>query len=116
MKSKVNLHVHTVHSDGSMTAEEVVRKLKTAGVGYFAVTDHDAVRGNIEAAKLAKKLGMKHTGGVELSCCFDGEIGFDESYVCHVLGLGVDVDKMQSELMHTEDTKDRLLQIGRAHV
>ncbi|MCL2630783.1 MAG: PHP domain-containing protein [Firmicutes bacterium] len=99
MKSNINLHIHTAYSDGGKTVGEIVDGLKAAGVKYFAVTDHDTVEGNVKAAELAKKYGMKYCNGVEISCCFsDGEIGLDASYVCHIVGLDFDLQKMQTEV------------------
>jgi len=46
MKSNINLHIHTVHSDGDKTVAEVIDGLKAAGIKYFAITDHDTVEGN----------------------------------------------------------------------
>jgi len=98
MKSNINLHIHTTYSDGGKTVAEIVDGLKMAGVKYFSITDHDDIRGNAEAVTLAKKHGMECCNGVELSCCFsDGEIGLDSSYVCHIVGLDFDLQKMQTE-------------------
>ena len=113
-KSKVNLHIHTTHSDGGKTVAEVVEGLRQAGVQYFSITDHDSVDGNVEAAKLAKKYGMKYCNGVELSCCFDGEAGLDESYVFHIVGLNFDLLKMKTELQKILMNKEQRL-INLAH-
>lgn len=110
MKSNVNFHIHTTRSDGGKTVAEVVEDLCKAGVGYFAVTDHDTVEGNPEAAKLALEYGLKHFNGIELSCCFaDGEIGLDESWVCHIVGLGFNLEKMRVKLKQIEEEKDKRL-------
>jgi predicted metal-dependent phosphoesterase TrpH len=110
MKSKVNFHIHTTHSDGGKTPAEVVALLRNAGVEYFSVTDHDEVEGNIDAAKFAAEAGLKHINGIELSCCFaDGEIGLDESWMVHILGLGIDVAKMREALTRIETEKDKQL-------
>jgi predicted metal-dependent phosphoesterase TrpH len=99
MNSAINLHIHTTHSDGGNTPAEVVAMLEKAGVTVFAITDHDQVEGNAEAAVLAGEHGLTHINGIELSCCFaDGEIGFDESWVAHILGFGFDLDRMRSKL------------------
>ena len=109
MKSNINFHIHTEYSDGGKTVAEIVAGLKAAGVENFSITDHDQVRGNIEAAELAKRYGMTHINGVELSCCFDGEVGFDESYVFHIVGLGIDIEKMQDELSRISFEKESKL-------
>ena len=110
-KSKVNLHIHTTVSDGIKTVAEIIEALREAGVDTFSITDHESVKGNIEAAELAKKHGMKHINGIELSCRFCGKErldtdpetacyveGLDDTYICHLLGYGFDLDKMQAEL------------------
>ncbi|MBQ7480487.1 MAG: PHP domain-containing protein [Lachnospiraceae bacterium] len=43
--TKIDLHLHTRVSDGSDTPEELIGKVKEAGIELFAVTDHDAVKG-----------------------------------------------------------------------
>lgn len=118
MKSNVNLHIHTTYSDGGKTAAEVVEGLKAAGVKYFAITDHDTVEGNAEAAALAGQNGMKYCNGMEVSCCFSGgEIGLDMSYVCHIVGLGFDLRKMQIEVDRLLEFKcERIRQLFRALV
>jgi predicted metal-dependent phosphoesterase TrpH len=96
MKSKVNLHVHTMYSDGSKTVPEVVSALKAAGIEYFAITDHDTLDGSLEATEYAEKYKMKHFNGIELSCRFtNGEIGFDDLCGCHILGLGIKTVEMK---------------------
>lgn len=42
---KIDLHLHTTVSDGSDTPKELIGRVKEAGIGLFAVTDHDAVKG-----------------------------------------------------------------------
>jgi len=107
MKSKVNLHIHTKYSDGGKTVSEVVSKLKEAGIEYFAITDHDKVDGNFEAAEYAEKYKMRHYNGIEISCRFsNGEMGFDDLCGCHILGLGIKIDKMQKKLKPHNEKKN----------
>ena len=42
--SKIDLHIHTVVSDGTDTPQELLQKVKEAGIRLFSVTDHDAVK------------------------------------------------------------------------
>jgi len=110
MRSKVNLHLHlqmyAKYSDGDKTVSEIVSELKDAGIEYFAITDHDTVEGNFEAAKYAEKYKMKYFNGIELSCKFlHGEIGFDDSCSCHILGLGIKADEIQKRLKAADETK-----------
>ena len=98
MKSNINLHIHTTHSDGAKSVEEIIEGLRAAGVDTFAITDHDCVDGNLEAEVLCKKYNMMRYNGVELSCRFDGEIGLDESFTVHILGYDFDNEKMEQVL------------------
>lgn len=109
MKSNVNFHIHTVYSDGGRTVGEIVDGLIKNGVVYFAITDHDEIKGNIEARSLAEKHGLKHVDGVELSCCFDNEGGLDSTCVCHIVGLGFEYGKMEEKLKYLKDRKYALL-------
>ena len=110
MSSSVNLHIHTVYSDGGNTPAEIVAMLKEVGVTTFSITDHDTVEGNIEAAALAKEHELIHINGIELSCCFaDGELGLDESWVIHILGYGFNMDLMRKKLAEIDVKKHRLL-------
>jgi predicted metal-dependent phosphoesterase TrpH len=108
MKSKVNLHIHTKYSDGGKTVSEVISGLKDAGIEYFAITDHDNVDGYHEAAEYAKKYKMKCFSGIEISCRFmHGELGFDDLCGCHILGLGINIDKMKEKLKILRENKDK---------
>ncbi|MDR2866412.1 MAG: PHP domain-containing protein [Methanomassiliicoccaceae archaeon] len=102
MRSNINLHVHTKHSDGLRAMADVIDELKRTGVMYFSITDHDIVKGNAEAAELALQYGMKYCNGIELSCFLDGEGGFCHEDICHILGLDID-----TEMMHSEQTRIR---------
>ena len=109
MKSIINFHIHSTYSDGSKTVPEIVEEIKTHGIKWFSITDHDQVIGNVEATKLAMEYGLNYITGIELSCCFDGEAGLDETCVCHIVGLGIDIAKMQIEILKIEEEKDRIL-------
>lgn len=37
---RINLHTHTLHSDGDFTVEEIVRSAFQAGLTHVAITDH----------------------------------------------------------------------------
>ena len=108
-RSKVNFHIHTTYSDGQLDVPEIVAGLHREGVEFFAITDHDSVEGNAAACLEADRLGLSCYHGVELSCCFDGEAGFDSSYLCHIVGLGIDSNKMQIKLNRISDRAHTIL-------
>ena len=41
----IDLHMHTTVSDGTDTPGEILSRVRASGIGLFAVTDHDAVKG-----------------------------------------------------------------------
>jgi predicted metal-dependent phosphoesterase TrpH len=52
---RVDLHNHTFHSaDGTMAPSALLEAARAAGVAYLAVTDHDTIRGGVEALALAE--------------------------------------------------------------
>ncbi len=85
MARKIDLHMHTVVSDGTDTPEEIVGKVKAAGIGLFAVTDHDAVGACETIGRLLGKGDPVLITGVEFSCS-------DELGKYHILGYGFDPD------------------------
>ena len=106
MQSNINLHIHTTHSDGGSSPAENVYLLKESRVTVFSITDHDKVDGNIEASILAEEYGLTHISGIELSCSFaDEEIGLDESWVMHILGLDIKLSLMRDKLIELDDRK-----------
>jgi predicted metal-dependent phosphoesterase TrpH len=53
---KLDIHVHTVHSDGRGTVEQVLNVAKSKGLDGLAITDHDTLRGYFEAMGLGADL------------------------------------------------------------
>lgn len=49
----VDLHFHTRYSDGNATVERAVERARRLGIG-LAITDHNEVRGSLEAARIAE--------------------------------------------------------------
>lgn len=79
---RIDLHLHSTFSDGLLTPQELVRKLKIARVSVAALTDHDSIAGTRIFADAAREAGIATTPGVELSSDYEG--------VLHVLGYRLD--------------------------
>ena len=88
---KLDLHVHTIYSDGSMTPKQVVGVAKARGLLAIAITDHDECRGYDE---VAHETGIKVISGIELSASFHGEV--------HVLGFDFDC-RNEAMLAHIKE-------------
>ena len=65
--SSVDLHSHTLFSDGILTPAELVRLARTNGVRTLSVTDHDHVGGIDEALEVGTAAGIEIIPGIELS-------------------------------------------------
>lgn len=81
--ARIDLHLHTRYSDGSLMPGEVVDLAHQAGVTAMAITDHDIVDGIPHAMEAAAPLGIEIIPGVELSSRLDGQ-------ELHVLGYFFD--------------------------
>ena len=80
---KIDLHSHSKASDGQYPAAEVAGRAAAAGVGVWALCDHDTVAGLEEAGRAAGALGIRLVPGIELSAFLDRK-------EIHLLGHFVD--------------------------
>lgn len=112
---RADLHVHSTHSDGQFSPQEVISRAKQAGLIAVAITDHDTLSGYV-AAKAAT-MGMELIAGVEITAVY-------EERELHLLGyfVGTDHDGLDRTLAHIrfhrsarfEAMADRLRQAGLA--
>jgi predicted metal-dependent phosphoesterase TrpH len=81
---RVDLHTHTLASDGALAPRALVQKAVEHGVRVLAITDHDSTEGLAEAREEATRHpGLTLVPGLEINCNVEGaEI--------HVLGYLVD--------------------------
>lgn len=79
----IDLHCHSVFSDGTDAPEALPRMADEAGLSALALTDHDTVEGIPRFLAEQPKVKAKLLAGTELSCRFIGR-------TLHVLGLLVD--------------------------
>src|SRR5512143_513613 len=68
----VDLHAHTLFSDGLFTPEELVEEAARQKLTAVAITDHDAVGGVDRAVAAGRQLQVEVVPGVELSCNTNG--------------------------------------------
>ena len=79
--------MHSRVSDGSDTPQELLLRVKEAGIGIFSLTDHDAVKGCSVIRRLLDAGSPRFICGVEFSCK-------DEEGKYHILGYGCDPDSV----------------------
>jgi len=92
MEGRADLHMHTIHSDGTLTPIELVKRGKSAGLTTISITDHDNVGGINEAKTIGDELGLEVIAGVELSAAVDDQD-------VHILAYFIDI-KNQDLLDH----------------
>jgi PAS domain S-box-containing protein len=79
----VNLHTHSIFSDGELTPEALANNLAAAGVRYAALTDHDTLEGLPRFQAALAKCGLAYLPGLELTTWFRGR-------EAHLLAYGFD--------------------------
>ena len=85
-KRYVDLHTHSVYSDGSKEPSEVIIEAKKNNVDILALTDHDNIEGSKELIKLNDK-DIYLYSGVELTANVPkGRM--------HILGYNIDLENI----------------------
>ena len=79
----IDLHSHTLHSDGDRSPEQLLAEAAAAGIEVLSVTDHDTVSGIGECRTAAARHGVRLVAGIELSCELHGR-------EVHILGHFLD--------------------------
>jgi len=99
--SGIDLHTHSVRSDGTFTPSELVRLARERDLDVIALTDHDTTEGLPEAAAAANQEGVELVPGVEFSATYQGSS-------IHILGYWIDdqEQELSDELQRLRD--DRL--------
>jgi len=78
----IDMHVHSTSSDGTFTAEEIVRAAKKRRLSLISLTDHDTTEGLAAFGRACAEYGVRGLSGIELSA--------DASYTLHILGFRIE--------------------------
>ena len=107
MPATIDLHLHTLASDGRLSPTELIQLVANQGLETISITDHDSTEGLAEAYEAAKEFPyMRIIPGIEMSADIPG----DE---VHVLGYFLDYHDVDFQEMLTELRRGR---VGRAQV
>jgi predicted metal-dependent phosphoesterase TrpH len=82
MPSPIDLHCHSIVSDGTLSPTQLVEHAAAQGVRVMALTDHDDLGGLAEAAEAALKHDIAFINGVEISVTW-------HKRTIHIVGLRV---------------------------
>lgn len=98
-KIRIDLHIHSCYSeDAKGTPREIIKRLKKLGLDGACITDHNTVKGSLEALK-EKIDDFIIIPGVEIST-LEG----------HILAIGVKEDIPRDR--HVDETVDLILDAG----
>lgn len=97
----IDLHTHTINSDGELTPYELLAQAKAIGCTRIAITDHDNIGGIAEARKAAEEIGIEFIPGIEISA--------QEKEEVHMLGLGIDEtnEALRQKCQEFADSRER---------
>ena len=87
---KIDLHVHSTASDGTLTPREIVGLAHETGLAALAITDHDTIEGAKQALSSNIDPSLKIISGVEISTAPPNHFPFQGSF--HILGYGIALD------------------------
>lgn len=96
----IDLHAHTIYSDGTFTPTESVRLALDRGLTVLSISDHDSTEGLAEAFRAADGTGLEIVPGVEFSTVREG-------HGIHVLAYWMDLQDgpFQAELRRLRDDR-----------
>lgn len=84
MKEFMDLHTHTIYSDGDKTPKEILKMAKELGITTIAITDHDMIAG-IKTLTGEDLEGIEFIPGVEITA----KVPYGRM---HILGYGIDLE------------------------
>jgi len=97
-----DLHLHTVHSDGTRSPREVVDLARERGLDIIAISDHDNIAAYFEIKPYADQCGVVLIPATELSCAFRG-------VDVHILAYAFDPlnESIEPRLRHFREVRHR---------
>ena len=87
---KIDLHIHSTASDGTLSPIEILRLARQLNLGAIAITDHDTMAGVKDALAHGIPPSLKFLTGVEISVLPPPSFSYLGSF--HILGYAIDPD------------------------
>jgi len=81
--SRLDLHIHTSASDGTLSPQQLIREVIDTGIDVFAVSDHDSTDNLAETSMLSLDKNLNFIPAAEISSFYNGK-------VFHILCYGSD--------------------------
>jgi len=103
---RIDLHTHSTFSDGVLTPTQLIRRAAKSGVRTLALADHDTIGGLTEAARAAKKYGVRLIPGIETTARY-------KNFNLHILGLGIESTAPSMRRLLAAQTRARIIRAQR---
>ena len=100
-KNRINLHIHTVYSDGKGNFDDILQQAKDKGYDYISITDHNTVNGYIE-----NDIPENVIPGVEFDC-------WHKFIFLHLLAYGIDINNEELKTQFAQTKNETELDIIR---
>lgn len=81
---RFDFHVHSIHSDGTLSVRELAALSVEKGIDGFALTDHDTIEGWYQIPVAEKEYGITILPAVEISTEW-------QNRDVHILGFGIPI-------------------------
>ena len=101
--SYIDLHTHTLRSDGAYTPRQLCTMAREAGISILALTEHNHTEDLSELRRQFPDLCLIQ--GIEIGCMYRTEQGRDVEI--HVVGLGFDPDHPAIRTVQSFNNPDR---------
>lgn len=79
----IDLHIHSIYSDGSFSPSQLINLCNQKGINTISITDHDTIDAYVNMT-IPKEYNVKVIPGIEF--------GLGHQDRCHILGYGFDLN------------------------
>lgn len=113
MDKILDLHMHTIYSDGTLNKEELLKEVKKKGLEIISITDHNSVESYLDCNPYEE---IRIITGVEVHVIYEGEIievlcyGFDVNEASKLKYINRSKEDIQRHIYNSE--KERLIKLG----
>ena len=104
--ARIDLHAHSLRSDGLETPATVMREAAVAGLNYIALTDHDTTAGWDEARATCQELGLGFIPGIEVTTRVTRKVA--KKFGVHMLAYLPDPNHLELARVLKESVEGRI--------
>lgn len=102
----IDLHVHTIYSDGEHHPTKILEFCKQRGISTVAITDHNSMEGARQAILKNPYDDLQVISGIELSAIYDVK---DANL--HILGYNIDLENSELNQVTEAIMRDNVMRL-----